>query len=171
MASGPDPTDGWNELIKQLNIEFGDRNRRKQLAQDFKGKHGKKGDGKGPGTDLTPYKFGRYLDKSNALLPSTNKKAQFSIDAGTRHWYDSLKLLEHAIRRSLIRETPNEPDDPVEISFKSGYDNSLTKAKAVIKDAANTELKTADAINTVVDRGDKLTIEITCPPANRRPLP
>jgi hypothetical protein len=169
MASGPNPTDGWNELIKQLNIEFGDQNRRKQLAQDFKVKHGKKGDGKGASADLTPYKFGRYLDKSNTLLPSTNKKAQFSIDAGTRHWDDSLKLLEHAIRRSLIRETGGS-DDPTEITFVPGYNPSSTKARAVIKDG-NTELTTADAINAVVDRGGKLTIEITCPTANLRPSP
>lgn len=171
MASGPNPGDGWNALIVQLNTEFGNQTRRKQLAHDFKVKHGQKGDGKGPGTDLTPYKFGRYLDKSNNnnLLSSPNQKAQFSIDAGTRHWDDSLKLLEHAIRRSLIRETSGS-DDPTEITFVPGYNASSTKAKAVIKNG-NTELKTADDINAVVDAGGKLTIELTCPPANLRPSP
>jgi len=171
MAGGPNPADGWNSLIAKLNDEFGIPNNRKQLAKDFKLKHGRKGDGKGTDPNLTPYKFGRYLDKNNTLLSSPNEKAQFSIDAGTRHWDDSLKLLEHAIRRSLIRETTDGLEDPTEISFVPGYDARSIKARAVIKDEVGTELGTADDINRVVDRGGKLTIEIKCPPANLRPTP
>jgi hypothetical protein len=168
MASGPGGTDGWNELVKSLNDIFGDDTKRKDFAKDFKVKHGKKGDGKDPGTK--PYKFGRYVDNTT-LLDTPKKKARFAIDAGTRHWDSSLQLLEYAIRRSLVREAGGN-DDPKKINFVPNHlaGVGLTKAKAVIKDAANNPLATVQAIDAAISApGGMLTIEIICPPANPPP--
>jgi hypothetical protein len=163
MASGPQGT-GWNQLVADLGAQFGDRNKRKQLADDFKLKHGKKGDGKDPNT--TPYKFGRYVDKGT-LLSSENQKAQFSMDAGTRHWDGSLKLLEYAIRACLTLDP-----DPKEIIFKPPQeDTGASKAKAMIKNAANVELLTVKAIDDAIAAPGALTIEVVCPRANLRPPP
>jgi hypothetical protein len=169
MASGTGTQAGWNALVAQLNIEFGDPRKRKDLAVDFKTKHGNKGDGKDHGT---PYKFGRYVDKHNSLLSGESKKAQFAIDAGMRHWDPSLKLLEYAIKRSLVREAGGVPD-PTKITFTPREDPSVgvTQAKAIIKDATNRELKTVEAIDAVIDTAGELKIEIICPPANLRPEP
>jgi hypothetical protein len=167
MASGPGGTDGWNELIANLNGIFSDQTKRKDFAKDFKIKHGKKGDGKEPGTK--PYKFGRYVDNTT-LLSTPNKKAQFAIDAGTRHWDSSLQLLEYAIKRSLVREAAGN-DDPKEINFVPDYLSGVgqTKAKAVIKDANGNILDAVQAIDAAVSGAGVLTIVIICPPANPRP--
>src|SRR5262245_54389756 len=124
MASGPTGT-GWSDLVTTLNDYFKDP-KRPDFAKQFKDKHGAKGEGDGA-TGKRPYKFGHFVDQfvdpsAGPLLPDGNERAQFLIDAGTRHWDPtSLDLLEHAIKRSLTREKPGGP-----ASKQIVFDNAST---------------------------------------------
>src|SRR5262245_34283023 len=180
MASGPSGT-GWSTLVDNLNAYFSDTNKRNKFADQFKAKHGKKGEGE-TGTNKRPYKFGQFVDQFQdtdtsavPLLPSDNQRAQFLIDAGMRHWDPtSLDLLEHAIKRSLTHEKAGTAA-PKQIMFnRPTTDNSATLAKAVIRitSGPTSPLTSKEAIDQAIDTdGTTLTIDIVCPPSNLRPSP
>lgn len=179
MASGPSGT-GWSDLVVTLNDYFTDA-KRGGFADKFKGKHGPKGEGDTQGK--RPYKFGQFVDQFSdtnptvPLLSTENQRAQFLIDAGTRHWDPtSLDLLEHAIKRSLTREKPAGTPASKRIIFNPPTtDNSAVLAKAEIRVTSSTPtspLTSKQAIDQAVDTdGTTLTIDIVCPPSNLRPAP
>jgi len=176
MAGGTQGT-GWYQLIQDLTTLFDNDTNRKKFAEDFKIRHGKKGDGAEGGTTI-PYKFGRFVDKHDTLITSDNKRAQFLIDSGTRHWDSSVDLLEYAIKQSLTRLDANGMPSPRKIKFVSLPDYTASKARAEILLSTTTaagpkseRLLSAEAIDRAVKTDDTLTINIICPRENLRPSP
>jgi len=175
MASGTSGT-GWSDLVVKLNDYFTDT-KRGGFADKFKEKHGSKGEGDASGK--RPYKFGQFVDRfadsAGALLPGDNERAQFLIDAGTRHWDPtSLELLEHAIKRSLTREKPPGTPASKQITFHlAPPDPAAVTASAEIKSSTSSSpLKSKQDIDQAVDTpGATLVITITCPTSNLRPAP
>ena len=87
-----------------------------------------------------------------------NKKGQFMIDSGTRHWDPaSLKNVEDAVRRNLTRPKaggkPGEFDEK-RIVFLIDTDQNATQAKATVRE-------TSDKV------GEYTEIHIICPPLTR----
>src|SRR5262245_8987451 len=178
MASGPTGT-GWWALVDQLNVNFSDPAKRGKFAKQFKDKHGNKGEGEA-NTPKRPYKFGQFVDQFvpdagvDPLLSSDNERAQFLIDAGTRHWDPtSLDLLEHAIKQSLTHLNAAGQPDPKEIKFsRPTTEPTAVLARAEIKSSASTTpLRSKQDIDNAVDAGSTLSIDIICPNPNLRPTP
>jgi hypothetical protein len=170
---------GWYDLINNLTNIFGNDTDRKKFSDEFKKKHGKKGDGAEGGT-TKPYKFGQFVDRHDTLLDSDNKRAQFLIDSGTRHWDPSIELLEYIIKQSLTRVDSSNNDSPRKIKFVSaagGYNATKARAEIVVtKKAADgsfwdVPLTTRQAIDQVIGTDDPVTITVICPRENLRPSP
>ena len=126
MAGGPTGT-GWSKLVDELNIRFGDTNKRKTFAAHFKTKHGPKGDG---GAGFTKYKFGRFVDKHDDLLQNDRQRGQFVLDSSVRHWdNDSHAAIEDIIKDSLAHNDASGAPAPKKITFALNQVATATKAK------------------------------------------
>jgi hypothetical protein len=158
MASGPYGTSGgWDELLAELNTQFGTPANLTKFSNKFKEKHGD--NGMGDGADKKPYKFGHFADKHEGLssLDTPAKRGRFLIDAGERRWEPiSLGLLEHTIRHSLTNATLKK------IRFEPGI-ATLPIASAEIKNQNGDVLTSTQQIEAA--SSTSYTITIKCPPA------
>ena len=144
----------WTDIATDVNKFFNDPNSRGKVGAAFRSKHGNNGAG---------YSFGRFLedfhrpDNNNPMLTG-NKKGQFMIDSGTRHWDPtSLKNVEDAVRRNLTRPKqggkPGEFDEK-RIVFLIDTDQNATQAKATVREMSDSQ-------------GEYTEIHIICPPLTR----
>jgi hypothetical protein len=156
MASGPYGTKGgWDELMAELNTQFGTQANLTAFSNKFKLKHGN--DGMGDGATKKPYKFGHFADKHEDLtsLNTPAKRGRFLIDAGKRRWEPiSLGLLEHTIRHSLTGSTLKQIIFIPDIA-------TLPVASAEIANQLGQVLTSTQDIEAATS----YTISIKCPPA------
>jgi hypothetical protein len=160
----------WTDLAKQMTDMYTGTTNLKKMADNFRKRHGKKGEGED--TDTVPYKFGRFAERMKKLndiddVFSDKQRAQFMIDAGTRRWEArSLKDIETVVKHSMTRNDSSGHSDPKEISFEIvAGDMTVPKAKAEIYDADKNTVAPRDTNGDVdVGRVNKFHIKITCPP-------
>jgi len=151
---------GWTGLAQMLNTQF-DTNL-DDLSRQFKDKHGPKGNGDAA-HGKPPYKFGQFVDKHGGLLNSASERGRFLIDSGSRHWDESINILESVVKHSLTHEKPVGTPKPKKIKFLDILtDPNATLAKAEVRDHNGNQIKTPD--DALIEPAENFVVQITCPP-------
>jgi hypothetical protein len=165
---------GWQDLASTLNDMFVDENKRKQLARDFKDRHGDNGNG---GGGRKAYKFGHFAHKHDALLSSGRARSRFLIDSGSRHWGGdgsgdprarsvALLTVEAVVKHSLTNRDGGQ-DKPKQITFTVETDPNAITASAEVTGyiGADATIITSET-DANIARSDRFDVLIRCPPSS-----
>jgi len=157
---------GWQDLADTLNKRFADPDDIKNMAKEFKDKHGPTGNG---GGGKQPYRFGHFVHGHGKLGLSTNAENRFFMDSGSRHWGgdgtgnprgkpNKLLILEAVVKHSLTQTQPKQ------ITFTIETDYSATYATAVVTgDASPNEINATSDPN--IAASNTFDVLIKCPPS------